>query len=163
MATPRAPGGSAVPESTARENTASGDRRPGAHTLRSGPGRLLVWFYGVFTVAAVSRSAAQILTRFDEAPLAYTLSAVAGLVYALITLSLVRGGEGARRVGLVCCTGELLGVLGVGAWTLAEPSAFPDATVWSDFGVGYLFLPVALPVAGLLWLRRKQPAGEGGR
>lgn len=81
------------------------------------------------------------------------------MVYAVILFSLVRGGEKARRVGQFCCCLELLGVLGVGAWTLLEPSAFPDATVWSGFGYGYLFIPVLLPVTGLLWLRRGRRAG----
>ncbi|MDT0345599.1 hypothetical protein RM590_23825 [Streptomyces sp. DSM 44938] len=122
--------------------------------LRQGPGRLLVTLYGVFTVGATSRSVYQLSTRFDEAPLAYVLSAVAAIVYAFITLSLVRGGEAARRLALVACAAELAGVLTVGTWTLVEPSAFPDATVWSDYGMGYLFLPLVLPVTGLLWLRR---------
>ncbi|MFJ6441839.1 hypothetical protein [Streptomyces sp. NPDC091649] len=122
--------------------------------LGTGPGRVLVWFYGVFTVAAASRSIVQMVVDFDRAPLAYVLSAVAALVYGFITYSLVRGGERARRAALVCCAAELLGVLVIGTWTLAEPSAFPDATVWSDFGMGYLFIPVILPVTGMVWLRR---------
>ncbi|MFB4197795.1 hypothetical protein [Streptomyces carpaticus] len=129
---------------------------PGEHGLRDGPGRLLVMLYGVFTVGAASRSLYQLSTRFDEAPLAYTLSAVAALVYAFITVALVRGGEGARRIALGCCAAELAGVLAVGTWTLVDPSAFPDATVWSDYGRGYLFLPLVLPVTGLLWLRRSR-------
>ncbi|MGP4110913.1 hypothetical protein ACTWP5_08350 [Streptomyces sp. 4N509B] len=130
-------------------DTAAGPRAD----LRRGPGRLLVTLYGVFTVGAASRSVYQLSTRFDEAPVAYLLSALAALVYAFITVSLVRGGERARRVALVCCAAELTGVLTVGTWTLVDPSAFPDATVWSDYGMGYLFLPVVLPVTGLLWLR----------
>ncbi|WP_405391913.1 hypothetical protein OG596_31195 [Streptomyces sp. NBC_01102] len=122
--------------------------------LGSGPGRVLVWFYGVFTVAAASRSTVEMIMDFGKAPLAYVLSAAAALVYGFITYSLVRGGEKARRAALVCCAAELAGVLVVGAWTLAEPSAFPDATVWSDFGMGYLFIPVILPVTGMIWLRR---------
>ncbi|WP_260609853.1 hypothetical protein [Streptomyces sp. WAC06614] len=121
----------------------------------SGPGLLLVWLYGVMVVGALSRSAYQISTAFDRAPLAYTLSAVAGVVYAFITYSLVRGGDTARRAALVCCALELAGVLAVGTWTLVRPEAFPDATVWSDFGMDYLFIPVVLPVTGMLWLRRK--------
>ncbi|WP_374118196.1 hypothetical protein [Streptomyces sp. RKAG337] len=126
----------------------------GAGRIGRGPGRLLLSLYGVFTVAAVSRSLVQMITKFHDAPLAYVLSAVAGLVYAVITVALWRGGEAARRVALVCCSAELAGVLAVGTFTLVDPSAFPDATVWSDFGIGYLFLPLLLPVAGLLWLRR---------
>ncbi|MGW4173097.1 hypothetical protein DMH25_15190 [Streptomyces sp. WAC 01325] len=128
--------------------------------LISGPGVLLVWLYGVMVVGAVSRSAYQIATEFDRAPLAYSLSALAGIVYGFITYTLVRGGEKARRAALVCCAAELLGVLTIGTWTLVEPSAFPDATVWSDFGIGYLFIPVLLPVSALYWLRRRAPRGE---
>ncbi|MFI6643189.1 hypothetical protein [Streptomyces sp. NPDC050504] len=105
------------------------------------------------SVGAVSRTAYEMLTKFDEAPLAYTLSALAALVYVFITYTLVRGGERARKAALVCCAAELVGVLTVGTWTLLDPSAFPDATVWSDYGMGYVFIPVVLPVTGILWLR----------
>ncbi|MEV2245891.1 hypothetical protein [Streptomyces sp. NPDC049970] len=126
--------------------------------LGTGPGRVLVWFYGVFTVAAASRSIVEMVLDFGRAPLAYTLSAVAAVVYGFITYSLVRGGEKARRAALMCCAAELAGVLIVGTWTLVEPSAFPDSTVWSEFGMGYLFIPVILPVTGMLWLRRARNA-----
>ncbi|CAM5621170.1 hypothetical protein [Streptomyces purpurascens] len=134
----------------------SGEAEVSRRRLISGPGTLLVWLYGVMVVGAVSRSAYQIATEFDRAPLAYSLSAVAGLVYGFITYSLVRGGETARRAALVCCVAELVGVLTVGTWTLVEPSAFPDATVWSDFGMGYLFIPVLLPLSAIYWLRRSR-------
>ncbi|MFC1263379.1 hypothetical protein ACIRNU_27530 [Streptomyces rochei] len=137
---------------------AATDERPARERLISGPGILLVWLYGVMVVGAVSRSAYQIATEFDRAPLAYTLSALAGVVYGFITYTLVRGGETARKAALVCCAAELAGVLAVGTWTLAEPSAFPDATVWSDFGMGYLFIPVLLPLSALYWLRRARTA-----
>ncbi|MEU1308550.1 hypothetical protein ABZ419_06610 [Streptomyces cinnamoneus] len=124
--------------------------------MGQGPGRLLVWLYGVFTVAAASRSIVQMIVGFGRAPLAYVLSAAAALVYAFITYSLVRGGEQARRAALVCCAAELAGVVVVGTWTLVEPSAFPDATVWSDYGMGYLFIPVILPLTAMAWLRRTE-------
>lgn len=127
---------------------------PRSSRLSSGPGRLIVTLYGVFAVGATSRSVYQLSTRYDEAPLAYSLSAVAAVVYIVILFALVRGGETARRVALVCCAVELAGVLTVGTWTLVDSAAFPDATVWSDYGLGYLLLPLALPVTGLLWLRR---------
>jgi hypothetical protein len=127
--------------------------------LISGPGMLLVWLYGVMVVGAVSRSAVQISTEFAHAPLAYTLSAVAGVVYGFITYSLVRGGEFARKAARVCCAIELAGVLVVGTWTLVEPSAFPDRTVWSDYGIGYLFIPVILPVTAMYWLRKSARQG----
>src|SRR5690349_9290251 len=128
--------------------------------LISGPGMLLVWLYGVMVVGAVSRSAYQIATEFDRAPLAYSLSAVAGLVYGFITYSLVRGGETARKAAQVCCAAELAGVLIVGTWTLIEPSAFPDSTVWSKYGMGYVFIPVLLPLSALYWLRKSRTAAR---
>ncbi|KMS74994.1 membrane protein [Streptomyces viridochromogenes] len=134
--------------------------KPTRARLISGPGILLVWLYGVMVVGAVSRSAYQIATEFDRAPLAYSLSAVAGLVYGFITYTLVRGGETARKAARVCCAAELAGVLTVGTWTMVEPSAFPDATVWSDFGMGYVFIPVLLPVSALYWLRKNARRGD---
>ncbi|WP_055690241.1 hypothetical protein [Streptomyces prasinus] len=133
-------------------------RAPGGTRLIGGPGLLLVWLYGVMVVGAVSRSAYQIATEFDRAPLAYSFSAIAGVVYGFITYTLVRGGETARRAALVCCAAELVGVLTIGTWTLVDPSAFPDATVWSDYGMGYLFIPVLLPLTALYWLRRARTA-----
>ncbi|MFE2053234.1 hypothetical protein [Streptomyces sp. NPDC059459] len=142
---------------------AATERQRDGKRLIGGPGILLVWLYGVMVVGAVSRSAYQIATEFDRAPLPYTLSAIAGVVYGFITYTLVRGGETARRVALVCCAAELVGVLAVGTWTLVEPSAFPDATVWSDFGMGYLFIPVLLPLSALFWLRRARTASRPAR
>ncbi|MFC8509104.1 hypothetical protein ACFU3J_30970 [Streptomyces sp. NPDC057411] len=138
--------------------TATETEEQGTGRLVKGPGMLLVWLYGVMSVGAVSRSVYQIATEFDRAPLAYSLSAVAAVVYAFITYTLVRGGETARRAALVCCAAELVGVLTVGTWTLIEPSAFPDATVWSDYGYGYIFIPVLLPLTGIWWLRRSRGA-----
>ncbi|QHY94532.1 hypothetical protein SSPS47_05275 [Streptomyces sp. S4.7] len=131
-----------------------GGERPGGRTrLVQGPGLLLVWLYGVMSVGAVSRTAFEISTKFDRAPLAYALSGIAAVVYVFITYTLVRGGETARKAALVCCAAELVGVLAVGTWTIVDPSAFPEATVWSGFGWGYVFIPVLLPVTGMLWLR----------
>jgi len=117
----------------------------------TGPGRVLVAVYAVFAVAAGARSGVQLTTRFTEAPLAYLLSAVAAAVYVVATVALARDD---RRLALAACSVELVGVVLVGTASLVAPRAFPDATVWSDYGIGYGFLPLVLPVLGLLWLRR---------
>ncbi|GAB3903506.1 hypothetical protein [Microbispora bryophytorum] len=117
----------------------------------TGPGRVLVAVYGIFALAATSRAAVQIATRFAEAPLAYALSAFAGVVYIVLTVALARD---ARRVAVAACLVELAGVLIVGTLSLADSAAFPEATVWSGYGSGYGFVPLALPVIGLLWLLR---------
>ncbi len=116
-----------------------------------GPGRLLVAVYAVFAVAASSRAGYQLATRFAEAPVAYLLSALAAAVYVVATVALLRD---LRRLALGCVAFELVGVLGVGLLSLLDGALFPDATVWSAFGAGYGYVPLVLPVLGLLWLRR---------
>jgi hypothetical protein len=120
--------------------------------IDSGPGRLLLAVYGTFAVAASSRALYQLATKFDDAPIAYTLSAFAALVYVVATVALARRQQ---RVALIACAVELAGVIIVGAWSLVQPAEFPDETVWSTFGKGYGFIPLVLPVLGLLWLRRR--------
>jgi len=141
-----------VPEPT------PGSRAADPRTV-TGPGRVLVAVYGIFALAAGARAAVQLSTRFDEAPLAYLLSAFAAVVYVLATIGLVRGGRWGRRLALVAITVELVGVLVVGTLSLADPGAFPDETVWSAYGRGYFFVPLVLPVLGLLLLRSR----SGGR
>jgi hypothetical protein len=132
--------------------------RTAVDSAASGPGRVLVAVYGVFALAAGARAAVQLSTRFDEAPLAYLLSALAAVVYVVATIGLVRGGRSGRRTALVAMTVELIGVLVVGTLSLADPAAFPDETVWSAYGRGYFFIPLVLPVLGL-WLLRSRGGG----
>ncbi|MFI0348842.1 hypothetical protein [Actinomadura sp. 9N407] len=127
---------------------------PPTNPTGSGPGRLLVAVYAIFALAAGARASVQIAARFDEAPVAYALSAFAALVYVLATVALALGGRTSRRVALVALSIELAGVLVVGTLSLIDPAAFPDATVWSVYGRGYGFIPLVLPIVGLYWLRR---------
>ena len=125
---------------------------------RSGPGRLIIAVYAVFVVGALSRAAFQIATKWEQAPVSYALSALAGAVYVLATVSLAVPGRRAWWVALVAISTELLGVLAVGTWSLLDPTTFPDDTVWSGYGRGYLYVPLVLPVAGLWWLWRTRPS-----
>lgn len=131
--------------------------------LSAGPGRVLVALYGFFALAAGARAGLQLATRFAEAPVAYALSAVAAVVYVVATVGLARGGRAGLRTALVACSVELAGVLVVGTLSLTDRAAFPDATVWSGYGRGYGFVPLALPVLGLLWLRHKALEGLEGQ
>jgi len=121
---------------------------------RHGPGRILIAVYGVFALAATARAAVQIATKFHEAPIAYILSAVAAVIYCAATYALAKATKVSRKVATVAIAIELTGVLAIGAFSYLAPEDFPDATVWSHFGQGYGFVPVVLPVLGLLWLRR---------
>ena len=135
---------------------------PADRRALGGPGVLLVVVYGVLALAATGRSALQITEYFSRAPLAYLLSALAAAVYLLATWCLARGGAWVR-VGVVACALELVGVLAVGLASYVVPAAFPDKTVWSHFGQGYGFVPLVLPVLGLLWFRRVERAAHTER
>ena len=122
---------------------------------RGSTGRqVLVTVYAVFAVAAGARSLVQLTTEFDAAPLAYSLSAVAAAVYVVATLALRRTSKRARRVAITACAVEAVGVVVVGTLSLLRQDWFPDQTVWSDYGIGYGFVPLVLPFVGLWWLRR---------
>ncbi|WP_209560663.1 hypothetical protein [Frigoribacterium sp. PvP032] len=123
-----------------------------------GVGRVLIAVYAVLALAATGRSVFQILEQFDEAPLAYTLSALAAVVYIVATVSLIRRGRTSYAVAWATISFELAGVLIVGLVTVLDPELFPDDTVWSWFGRGYGFVPLVLPVLGILWLLRSRPA-----
>lgn len=122
----------------------------------SGVISLLVSVYAVLSLAAVGRSGYQIATKFDVAPLAYSLSAVAAVVYVVATIGLVMAGRPwARRVAFAAVIFEATGVLIVGTISVFVPDLFPADTVWSDYGRGYVFIPLALPFLGLWWLIRQ--------
>jgi cytochrome bd-type quinol oxidase subunit 2 len=132
--------------------------RPPSTGTASGFGRLLVVVYGVFALAASARAGYQLATEFDQAPVAYLLSAFAAAVYAVATIALARATPRSHRVATIAVLIELVGVLVVGAISLAVPSLFPEATVWSRFGQGYGYVPLVLPFVGLWWLRRHRPS-----
>ena len=132
-------------------------KRPEVH---KGFGRLLIVVYALFALAASSRAVVQIATEFGTAPVAFTLSALAALIYIVATVALARGDRGSRTVATIAISIELIGVLTVGIISLLLPDEFPKATVWSSFGSGYGFIPLVLPFVGLWWLRRTRDAGD---
>ena len=134
--------------------------RPAGAALHTGLGRVLLFVYGVFALSASARAGVQIATHFSEAPLAYLLSGLAGLVYIAATVGLAIGGNRGRRIALAGCSIELLGVLVVGTLSVADKIAFPDDTVWSRYGSGYGYVPLVLPFFGLWWIWRHRPRPE---
>ncbi|MGN6742543.1 MAG: hypothetical protein ACTHJL_04505 [Amnibacterium sp.] len=126
----------------------------------SGPGRTLIVFYFIMTIAALARSLFEIIAHFGTAPVAYLLSLFAGLVYLVATIALITPGRSAFRVAFVAITIELVGVLVVGTISVLDPALFPfsgdRSTVWAYYGLEYLLIPLALPVLGLLFLRSQR-------
>ena len=127
--------------------------RSSGHGLGSGPGLVIVAVYGVLALAATGRSVLQIVEYFERAPLAYSLSAFAAVVYIIATYALARDH---RRLAWVTISIEMAGVLIVGLASYLVPEYFPSKTVWSHFGSGYGFVPLVLPVLGLWWLMRSR-------
>ena len=120
----------------------------------SGIGRLLIAVYGVFAISATARASFQLLTKFDEAPVAYSLSALSAFVYILATIALAKSGERWNKLAWLAIGFELAGVLLVGAASILLPELFAHPSVWSGFGIGYGLVPLFLPILGLIWLRR---------
>lgn len=131
----------------------------------SGIGRVLVIVYAIMALAATGRSVVQIIERFDEAPLAYSLSAASAVVYILATAALVFAGSRTWYiVAWIAIVFELAGVLIVGTLSYLVPDVFGHPSVWSYFGgigpagyMGYLFIPLVLPFFGLWWLATHRP------
>lgn len=132
------------------------DKSPSSRAV--GVGRVLIAVYGVLALGASARSFVQLLERFDEAPLAYSLSALSAAVYIVATAALVIPGQAWYIIAWVTITFELVGVLVVGTLSVTHPELFAHASVWSLFGMGYLFIPLVLPVLGMVWLYRRRPS-----
>jgi hypothetical protein len=128
-----------------------------------GVGRVLIIVYGVLALGATARSVVQILSEFDKAPVAYLLSALSGVVYILATVALLGRGQRWYLTAWVTISFELVGVLVVGSLSVFDPQLFPANTVWSFYGVGYLFIPLVLPVLGMLWLYHERPSAVAAR
>ena len=119
-----------------------------------GVGRLLILVYAVFAVSSTARASFQVITKFEEAPLAYSLSLLSALVYILATVSLARSGPTWHKAAIYSVIFELVGVLSVGTLSFVAPELFDHASVWSGFGSGYGYLPLVLPILGLIWIRK---------
>lgn len=157
------PGGSPEPAASPGPAASAEPAAQPPGSTRSGPGRLLVAVYALFALSASARAVVQIATEFSHAPVAYVLSAFAAAFYIVATVTLAVGNPAARRIAALSCSVELAGVLAVGTWSLADKATFPDATVWSGYGSGYGFVPLVLPVFGLLWLSRWSRGGRNRR
>lgn len=120
-----------------------------------GVGRLLIAIYAIFAISATARASYQLIREFDQAPMAYSLSAFSAAVYLLATYSLTKQEPKWQRIAFFTICFELVGVIAVGGLSWALPALFAHPSVWSNFGAGYAFIPLLLPIFGLLWLRKR--------
>ncbi|MGO2328406.1 hypothetical protein ACTXIU_13875 [Glutamicibacter arilaitensis] len=122
----------------------------------TGLGRVIIAVYGILALAATVRAVYQIMSKFDEAQVAYSLSLISGLIYIVATFSLSSAKRGAWLVSLYAVGIELVGVVVVGILSLTHPEVFAHPSVWSGFGEGYGYIPLVLPIVGLWWLYRNR-------
>jgi hypothetical protein len=122
-----------------------------------GVGNLVVAVYGVFALSATVRALYQLLRKYDEAPVAYWLSLLAGVVYFVATFALAKHNLSLAKKTLIF---ELVGVLVIGLMSFIRPELFAHPTVWSFFGMGYGFIPLALPIFGLWWISGRKSSSK---
>lgn len=103
-----------------------------------------VALYGFWTLAVLSRALFQYATRPNVA-LPTHLSLLAGTIYLAITVWAWHGQIRRVRAGLWI---EFCGVLVVSSIESFVP--MPYASAWSHYGSGYLWLPLVLPISGIL-------------
>lgn len=140
--------------STPRTDPGPDPDRARRGTPASGPHLVLLALYALFILASGSRAVVQIATKFSLAPVAYSLSALAAVTYVAGWFAIRRAAHGRPGFASVMLWVELGGVVVIGTLSLVVPRWFPDASVWSNYGEGYGWVPAALPVLGLLWLHR---------
>lgn len=120
--------------------------------MHTGPGRALTAVYAVFALSATARAGYQVIREFDVAPVAYSLSVIAAVIYIVATICLVIGNRISHRIAIASCLVEFVGVIVVGILSFSHPEDFAKPSVWSSFGSGYGFIPLVLPLIGLWWL-----------
>lgn len=123
---------------------------------KRGISTLIVAIYGVLAFAATGRASYELIAKFDQAPLAYGLSALSAVIYIVATIALAKNTKVANRVALVTIAFELVGVLVVGSISIFDSGFFPRSTVWSWYGISYGFFPLVMPIVGLLWLKKRK-------
>jgi len=132
-----------------------------AKTAR-GASDVLGFFYGLWAFSALGRSSWEYL--FKQNVRTYVpahLSTFVGLLYIFIIIGLHRRTPRWWWITLGLLIAELAGVLIVGTIDVIW-RPFPYATVWSNFGIGYFFMPLLLPFVGLWYMLRKQTRAAYG-
>lgn len=129
----------------------TGSKRSGGHSV-------LLAVYALLFVASGARSIVQLVDPPYPTHLPYVLSLLAAVTYALGWWAIRSAADGRTGFASVMLWVELAGVVAVGTLTIVRSDLFLDQTVWTWYGAYYLGTPAILPVAGLLWLRRKRHA-----
>jgi hypothetical protein len=130
--------------------------RSGAQKVSRGASDVLSFFYGLWSFSALGRSSYEYLFKPNVPTYVPAhLSTFVGVLYIFIIAGLRKRSPRWWWVTLSLLIVELAGVLLVGTIDVIW-HPFPYATVWSKYGIGYFFMPLVLPFAGLAYLLRKE-------
>lgn len=117
----------------------------------------LAFFYGLWSFSALGRSTYEYFFKNPRPAnlVPAHLSTFVGVLYIFIIVGLRQRSPRAWWITLALLAIELAGVLIVGTIDVVW-HPFPYATVWSNYGIGYFFMPLVLPFLGLTWILRRE-------
>lgn len=122
-----------------------------------GLGRLVMaafWLFGAW----VTTNAVIDALHWDSGPIGPVVVAlVAGIVYLVAALALTHNGRRMRRLGWAAVAVEALGPVLVGLLGMGVPALSDPRSPWGAFGADYWYIPLVLPVIGLVWLWWSNP------
>jgi hypothetical protein len=127
-----------------------------------GASDVLGFFYALWSFSALGRSSYEYLFKRNvPSYVPAHLSTFVGVLYILIIVGLRRRSPRWWWITLALLIVELSGVLVVGTIDVVW-RPFPYATVWSNYGAGYFFMPLVLPFAGLAYMLSKETRAAYG-